>query len=103
MSGTDRLCFYFNKGWLDFVGRTLKQDFGNGWTENVMAERVGFEPTLPVRGNTLSKRAPSATRPSLPRCAKNDCIDSNSVPDQPRTSSPSENAKLRILCVWELY
>ena len=32
----------------------------------VMAERVGFEPTLPFRVNTLSKRAPSATRPSLP-------------------------------------
>ena len=34
---------------------------------NNMAERVGFEPTLPFRVNTLSKRAPSATRPSLPR------------------------------------
>jgi hypothetical protein len=33
----------------------------------VLAERVGFEPTLPFRVNTLSKRAPSATRPSLPR------------------------------------
>src|SRR5215472_12099101 len=32
-----------------------------------MAERVGFEPTLPFRVNTLSKRAPSATRPSLQR------------------------------------
>src|SRR4051794_1016959 len=34
--------------------------------KKVMAERVGFEPTLPFRVNTLSKRAPSATRPSLP-------------------------------------
>ncbi len=32
-----------------------------------MAERLGFEPRLPVRVNTLSKRAPSATRPSLQR------------------------------------
>jgi hypothetical protein len=32
-----------------------------------LAERVGFEPTLPFRVNTLSKRAPSATRPSLRR------------------------------------
>ena len=30
-----------------------------------LAERVGFEPTLPFRVNTLSKRAPLATRPSL--------------------------------------
>jgi hypothetical protein len=33
----------------------------------LMAERVGFEPTLEFPLNTLSKRAPSATRPSLRR------------------------------------
>ena len=35
MSGTDRLCFYFNKVWLDFVGRTLQQEVGDGWTQNI--------------------------------------------------------------------
>src|SRR5579864_2171698 len=30
-----------------------------------MAERVGFEPTVEFPQHTLSKRAPSATRPSL--------------------------------------
>ncbi len=34
---------------------------------SLMAERVGFEPTLEFPLNTLSKRAPSTTRPSLPR------------------------------------
>ena len=31
----------------------------------LMAERVGFEPTLEFPLNTLSKRAPSTTRPPL--------------------------------------
>jgi PAS domain S-box-containing protein len=35
MSGMDKRCYYFNKGWLDFVGRALEQEVGNGWTENV--------------------------------------------------------------------
>jgi hypothetical protein len=33
--------------------------------KELMAERVGFEPTLELPLNTLSKRAPSTTRPSL--------------------------------------
>ena len=35
MSGTDKLCSFFNKGWQDFTGRTLAQELGNGWTEGV--------------------------------------------------------------------
>ena len=41
-----------------------------------MAERVGFEPTLEFPLNTLSKRAPSTTRPSL-RTKREDFLQNN--------------------------
>jgi PAS domain S-box-containing protein len=34
----DKLCDYFNKIWLEFTGRTLQQELGNGWLENVHAD-----------------------------------------------------------------
>jgi two-component system, LuxR family, sensor kinase FixL len=38
MSGPDKLCNFFNKGWLEFTGRTPAQEFGNGWAEGVHKE-----------------------------------------------------------------
>jgi len=38
MSGPDMLCNFFNKPWLEFTGRTIEQELGNGWSEGVHAE-----------------------------------------------------------------
>jgi PAS domain S-box-containing protein len=40
MSGPDKLCTYFNQGWLDLTGRSIEAELGNGWVEGVHADDV---------------------------------------------------------------
>jgi PAS domain S-box-containing protein len=54
MSGPDRLCTFFNKGWLDFTGRTLEQELGNGWAEGV--HREDFDRCLNVYTTSFAAR-----------------------------------------------
>ena len=56
MSGTDKRCTFFNKGWLDFTGRPLEQQLGNGWAEGVHSEDL--DGCLEVYVNSFEARRP---------------------------------------------
>jgi two-component system sensor kinase FixL len=54
MSGPDKLCNFFNKGWLEFTGRTAAQEFGSGWVEGVHPEDLDH--CLQVYGTAFDAR-----------------------------------------------
>ncbi len=54
MSGPDKLCNFFNKGWLDYTGRTLEQELGHGWAEGVYGEDL--QRCLEIFNNSFDAR-----------------------------------------------
>ena len=56
ISGTDKLCTFFNKGWLAFTGRSMEQELGEGWTEGVHPDDLERCMTMYVR--SFDRRVP---------------------------------------------
>ena len=55
-SGEDKLCTYLNKAWLEFTGRSMEQDPGNGWSEAFHPDDV--EKALQTYSNAFDAREP---------------------------------------------
>ena len=65
MTGEDELCTYVNKAWLEFTGRRLEQDLGEGWSESIHPDDLGK--TLQTYGSAFDARERFAMQYRLKR------------------------------------
>ncbi|MCP5159386.1 MAG: PAS domain S-box protein [Gammaproteobacteria bacterium] len=54
IAGVDRSCNWFNQTWLDFTGRTMEQEIGNGWVEDIHPDDLEYR--LEIYQNCFNQR-----------------------------------------------
>jgi PAS domain S-box-containing protein len=55
-AGNDKLCTFFNRPWLEFTGRPMQAELGNGWTEGIHPE--DFDRSLGTYVTSFDARTP---------------------------------------------
>lgn len=55
-SRLDKLCDYFNRTWLEWTGKTMDEEFGNGWTKGVHPD--DFDACLETYVSKFDRREP---------------------------------------------
>jgi PAS domain S-box-containing protein len=56
MSGVDKRCTFVNDGWLEFTGRSLEEELGSGWAQDVHPDDV--ERCLETYATAFDRREP---------------------------------------------
>jgi PAS domain S-box-containing protein len=76
LSGPDGLCTYFNRAWLEFRGRTLAAEIGNGWADGLHPD--DRELCLATYLKSLSSREPFRMQYRIQRASGEYCWVENS-------------------------